>query len=464
MVMLDKLQREGNRQKIRISEIEKEIERVEKEFNTNFDKERKEIKEQRDLADDPGLQIAIVGTINAGKSTFINALFRENIASTKVTPETASLTKFIYSPKNKLVVKFYNENDWDKLWKSVEDSEKGTETSIFREEFESSGAKNIEGDYIGAADKTIEVANFEELKSKVKDYTSKQSKIHYFVKELIVYLNNEYMPKDVTIVDTPGLDDVVEYRSNITRDYIKRANAVIVCVHSQALKDKEYSTIIDVFENVGDDKFKVIILGTQLDKFDSVKSEWEEQSAEWKKYLKYNYKSEDLLESNVIGISSKVFSDIIELEKTGNCEEKYISKIYYFAKDYGIELNKPQDKNDIIRNSDRIKSLTNIEKVVSLVKNTILSKGAEIAKNDLEKRFSNMITNISNKAKSIKEGNNQSRATLDMDAKQQKDFELQKNKEIEEIETAMKELNEKFEKLEEEWLNRNKEIKEAIKQ
>lgn len=464
MVMLDKLQREGNRQKIKISEIEKEIERVEKEFNTNFDKERKEIKEQRDLADDPGLQIAIVGTINAGKSTFINALFRENIASTKVTPETASLTKFIYSPKNKLVVKFYNENDWDKLWKSVEDSEKGTETSIFREEFESSGAKNIEGDYIGAADKTIEVANFEELKSKVKDYTSKQSKIHYFVKELIVYLNNEYMPKDVTIVDTPGLDDVVEYRSNITRDYIKRANAVVVCVHSQALKDKEYSTIIDVFENVGDDKFKVIILGTQLDKFDSVKSEWEEQSAEWKKYLKYNYKSEDLLESNVIGISSKVFSDIIELEKTGNCEEKYISKIYYFAKDYGIELNKSQDKNDIIRNSDRIKSLTNIEKVVSLVKNTILSKGAEIAKNDLEKRFSNMITNISNKAKSIKEGNNQSRATLDMDAKQQKDFELQKNKEIEEIETAMKELNEKFEKLEEEWLNRNKEIKEAIKQ
>ena len=98
------------------------------------------------------------------------------------------------------------------------------------------------------------------------------------------------------------------------------------------------------------------------------------------------------------------------------------------------------------------------------MKNTILSKGAEIAKNDLEKRFSNMITNISNKAKSIKEGNNQSRATLDMDAKQQEDFELQKNKEIEEIETAMKELNENFEKIKEEWLNQNKQIKEAIKQ
>ena len=465
MISLDKLQTEVKRQKRKISEIEKEIERVEKEFNADFDDERKEIKEQRDLADDPGLQIAIVGTIKAGKSTFINALFRENIASTEVTPETASLTKFIYSHENKLVVKFYNKNDWDKLWKSVEDSEKGTKTSIFREEFESSGAKNVERDYIGASDKTIGVVNFEELKSKVKDYTSKQSKIHYFVKELIVYLNNEYMPKDVTIVDTPGLDDVVDYRSNITRDYIKRANAVIVCVNSSTLRNEEYLTITKVFENVGDEKFKVIILGTQLDRLNSIKSDWEKQSAEWKKYLKHNYKSKDLLESNVIGISSKVFSDIIELEKIGNYEEKDITKnIYYFAKDYGIELSKSQDKNDIIHNFDRIKSLTNIEKVYSLMKNTILSKGAEIAKNDLEKRFSNMITNISNKAKSIKEGNNQSRATLDMDAKQQEDFELQKNKEIEEIETAMKELNENFEKIKEEWLNQNKQIKEAIKQ
>lgn len=482
MISLDKLQTEVKRQKRKISEIEKEIERVEKEFNADFDDERKEIKEQRDLADDPGLQIAIVGTIKAGKSTFINALFRENIASTEVTPETASLTKFIYSHENKLVVKFYNKNDWDKLWKSVEDSEKGTKTSIsreevkeeqmekikkliFREEFESSGAKNVERDYIGSSDKIIEVANFEELKSKVKDYTSKQSKIHYFVKELIVYLNNEYMPENVTIVDTPGLDDVVDYRSNITRDYIKRANAVIVCFDAhKSLSNQEYSTIFEVFENVGDEKFKVIILGTQLDRCNS-KSDWEKVSEGAKQILKHNYKSEDLLESNVIGVSSKVFSDIIELEKTGNYEEKDITKnIYYFAKDYGIELSKSQDKNDIIHNFDRIKSLTNIEKVYSLIKNTILSKGAEIAKNDLETRFSNMITNISNKAKSIKEGNNQSRATLDMDAKQQEDFELQKNKEIEEIETAMEELNENFEKIEEEWLNKNKQIKEAIKQ
>ena len=38
--------------------------------------------------------IALVGAIKAGKSTLINAILGYDYASTKVTPETASLTKF----------------------------------------------------------------------------------------------------------------------------------------------------------------------------------------------------------------------------------------------------------------------------------------------------------------------------------------------------------------------------------
>lgn len=116
MSALEKLQNEVERQKRKIEEIEKSIETVEKEFNVKFDDERNDIKAQKYLADDPNLQIAIVGTIKAGKSTFINALFEENIASTDVTPETASLTKFKYSSQNKLLVKFCSREEWKELW------------------------------------------------------------------------------------------------------------------------------------------------------------------------------------------------------------------------------------------------------------------------------------------------------------------------------------------------------------
>lgn len=463
MSALEKLQNEVERQKRKIEEIEKSIETVEKEFNVKFDDERKDIKEQKAFIEEPDLQIAIVGTIKAGKSTFINALFEENIASTDVTPETASLTKFRYSTKNKLEVKFYNKTEWDELWESVKKSEKENKGKVFKEEFESSGAENIKNDYIGASDKIEEVSSIEELKKKVKEYTSKTSKIHYFVKELIVYLNNENIHKNVTIVDTPGLDDVVDYRSKITRDYIKRANAVIVCVDSSSLRNDEYVTITKVFENIGDDFYKVMILGTQIDNKNNPKEAWEKQIEEWKKYLRENYKDEDLLKNNIIGVSSYVYSKVIELENGKECDEDGKIAIYKLAKSYGIGLKDWQDSNLIIKNSENIKDLTNIKKVNSIMHRDIISKGEEEVKKDLERRYLSMITNISNKAKSIKNTNSESKKTLDMTKAEQENFRIKKNKEIEEIEKAMEGLNESFEKIKEEWLNQNKKLKEAIK-
>lgn len=464
----EKLQNEVERQKRKIEEIEKSIETVEKEFNVKFDDERKDIKEQKAFIDEPDLQIAIVGTIKAGKSTFINALFEENIASTDVTPETASLTKFRYSTKNKLEVKFYNKAEWDELWESVKKSEKENKGKVFKEEFESSGAENIKNDYIGASDKIEEVSNIEELKNKVKEYTSKNSKIHYFVKELTVYLNNENMHKNVTIVDTPGLDDVVDYRSKITRDYIKRANAVIVCVDSSRLQGKEYTTITQVFENIGDDMYKVMILGTQIDNRNNPKEAWEKQIEEWKKYLRDNYKDADLLKNNIIGVSSYVFSNLIELENTGKCDNEAIVNIKKLAESYGIKVSYEEnnniiiDRNLIIKNSENIKDLTNIKKVKSLM-NKIIENGEEEVIKDLERKYLSMITNISNKAKSIKNTNSESKKTLDMTKAEQENFRIKKNKEIEEIEKAMKGLNKSFEKIKEEWLNQNNRLKEAIK-
>ena len=54
-------------------------------------------------------QIAVVGTVKAGKSMFINAILGEEIASSYPTPETASLTKFRYSEDRDFVkITFYN--------------------------------------------------------------------------------------------------------------------------------------------------------------------------------------------------------------------------------------------------------------------------------------------------------------------------------------------------------------------
>ena len=206
-----------------------------------------------------------------------------------------------------------------------------------------------------------------------------------------------------------------------------------------------------------------MILGTQIDNKNNPKEAWEKQIEEWKKYLRDNYKNEDLLKNNIIGVSSYVYSKVIELENGKECDEDGKIAIYKLAKSYGIGLKDWQDSNLIIKNSENIKDLTNIKKVNSIMHRDIISKGEEEVIKDLEKRYLSVITNISNKAKSIKDSNSQSRASLDIDRKQQEEFKLMKNKEIEEIETAMDGLNKKFEEIKTQWLNANKELKEAIK-
>lgn len=463
-MLLETLNKEVERQKRKIADIEMAISKVEKELGEDLSAEKRDISDQKEFLEDPGLQIAIVGTIKAGKSTFINALFEDYIASTEVTPETASLTKFRYSDQNRLIVKFYNTEEWNKLWKSVEESENRSKNRIFREEYDNLHSNEIERDYVGKKDEIINVSNIKELKEKVKKYTSKQSREHYFVKELIVELNNQKVPKNVTIVDTPGLNDVIEYRSNITRDYIKRANVVIVCVNStNSLTNEDHLTLIKVFENAGDDLYKVIILGTKIDMLNKTKEDWDKLNNEWKNLMKYYYKDSYLLDKNIIGVSSFIHSNILDMQKTSNCDnEEAILAILKLAKNYGINASL-SNFNSILENADKIKECTNVDKVHSLMTKDILSKGVEIAMGDLERRYNSMITNINNKARELNLANEESRKTLDMDVEEKEAFKLAKNKEIELIEKTMDGLTKAFEDIKSKWLEQNEKLKKAIR-
>ena len=423
--------------------------------------EKRDIKDQKEFIEDPVLQIAIVGTIKAGKSTFINALFEDYIASTEVTPETASLTKFQYSDQNRLVVKFYNQEEWDELWRSIEESEKKNKNRLFREEYDDLHADEIKNEFIGRNDEVINVSDINELKEKVKKYTSKRSREHYFVKELIVKLNNPRIPKNVTIVDTPGLDDVVEYRSNITKTYIKRANVVIVCIKSNnSIDTSNYSTLRNVFENV-EDSYKVIVLGTQIDNFKE-KDQWVKMYEQWKIYLKDYYKDENILNKNIIGISSYLYSKILDMKEKSHYDNIDLLNMLQFAAIYGINVDMMNLHNSILENADKIKECTNINKVYSLMTEEILSRSIEIVIKDLENRYNAMIKNINNKAEELNLANEESRKTLDMTIEEKEKTILEANKKIKDIEKTMDSLNKAFEDIKSKWLEQNEKLKRAI--
>ena len=190
--------------------------------NKDFDV-RNELKAFLSRCASPEFQIALVGTIKAGKSTLINALLNYELASTRVTPETAALTKFKHADENSVTITFYTSADWDELWKSAT----STTNSVFIKDYKKLNADVEKNKWLNHAEEFKTFPDLEKLKAEIEKWTSSTSPSHYFVKEVVVGLKDFDLPEGVVLIDTPGLNDVVEFRSNITRDYIKRANAVL---------------------------------------------------------------------------------------------------------------------------------------------------------------------------------------------------------------------------------------------
>lgn len=215
-------------------------------------------------------EIAFVGAVKAGKSTLINALLGRNYASTDPNPETAVLTKFRSSEQDYVKVKFYSAKEWDKLWKSVQlDAER------FSELYEELEAEKHKSKWVGHDEMRVDLAN-SEIEDELKKWSSSQSAVHFFVKEIEVGISSlpKDFPKQVVFVDTPGLFDPVVFRSQISIDYIHRANAVLVCVKAEDLHGEEVKTVESVFSFSGHKRNKVFVIATNWDKLNNVIIDW----------------------------------------------------------------------------------------------------------------------------------------------------------------------------------------------
>lgn len=221
----------------------------------------------------PDFEIAFVGAVKAGKSTLINALLGKDYASTDTNPETAALTKFRSSEQDYIHVKFYSQEEWNELWNSVQN-----DADEFMKLYSSLRAEQQKKTWIGHEDKYIELNN-SDIANELKEWSSSQSAKHFFVKEIEVGISSlpKDFPKQVVFVDTPGLFDPVEFRSQISKNYIRSANAVLVCVKTLDLHGEEVKTVESVFSFSGHKREKVFIIATNWDKLNNTIIDWEKR-------------------------------------------------------------------------------------------------------------------------------------------------------------------------------------------
>lgn len=227
-------------------------------------------------------QIAVVGTIKAGKSMFINALLDEEIASTYPTPETASVTKFRSSTHGDYVkVTYYDNKEWKELWNSAikaSENSRRTDNEDFLSEYKALSAELLKHSYLNKEAEIFRPKDIVELKQVVDKFTSARYAEHYFAKEVEIGLSKFKAPANVVFVDTPGLNDPVQFRSDITRRYLHSANVILLCVAAESaeLRSDELEQIAGLFAELRYRKDRVYLLGTKVDVPYELLKYWEE--------------------------------------------------------------------------------------------------------------------------------------------------------------------------------------------
>ena len=209
-----------------------------------------------DAIDKDKFLVSICGQIKAGKSTLLNALlFHSPLLPTKVTPETATLTKISYGESFNAHVTFYSSDDWLRLIEKSEFIESHDEQlSIMKE-------AGIDPDDF------LNTSVDEKDKSSLGKYISANEPLTLLVKQLEIE-HPSFPHKGLVFVDTPGLNDPNIIRSQITIDWVSKSDAVLFVLHSRGVDKNDYTFMDESMAGIQEEAF--ILALNRCDELDSV--------------------------------------------------------------------------------------------------------------------------------------------------------------------------------------------------
>lgn len=279
--------------------------------------------------------IAITGVMNAGKSSLLNALLRKDFLGVSNIPETANLTVLSYGKSEEARIYFWDKKEWQNI---LENSHFNTDLKEFIDKLNKS--VNIE-DFI--KDKPlIQSIALKEL----QNFSSAKNKISALIKKIEIKSHLEFLKNNISIVDTPGLDDVVIQREIVTNEYLRESDFLIHLMNaSQSLTQKDVDFLVHCLLNSRLSKFLIVLTKADL----LSEKDLEEVIVYTKESLKSRLMdfNENLIEKvDFLCVSAKMASDFYKglapkesLEKSGMQEfETYLFNELYAGEKSKIAL------------------------------------------------------------------------------------------------------------------------------
>ena len=179
--------------------------------------------------DEDFFTILVVGEFKRGKTTFVNALLKDDLLISDVLPETATIQAIIHGDEKKAQVIFQD----------------GT------------------------------VINGKASKEFLKEYSAKNADTANKIRYIKISHNSEIINPKVVLVDTPGVADLDEQRVQVTYDFLPKANAVLFLLDAiSPLKKSEKEFIEEQLIPRGISK--IIFIVNKMDIFDDEEEDVED--------------------------------------------------------------------------------------------------------------------------------------------------------------------------------------------
>lgn len=210
------------------------------------------------------LTIGVIGQMKCGKSTFLNSfVFEDDILPAATTPMTAALSVITYGEKEHITAEFYTKDEWEEQKMQASRDENDAANSLDESKIKAAKELVSKATKLGSSLNDLLGKTQEDSFNNLIEYVGADGKFVSITKSVTIYYPKDYL-KGVEIVDTPGFNDPIISREERTKDFLKKADVVIMMLYAGRPFDATDRDII--FKNVRQCGIGKVLVG--INKYD----------------------------------------------------------------------------------------------------------------------------------------------------------------------------------------------------